>query len=305
MTALFGKMAVLFVLLLIGYACARLKLVGPEFNKGLSKLVMNVFLAATILDSVINKELSMTGGEIVFAIAMSTLAVLISIGIAYITPTILGIKNGDRGMYRLLVAFMNTAFVGYPVVTAVFGEEQLFLASLSNIPFNLLLYTVGIMMLSKKDGESGGFKLKKAINAPIIATLTAVLIFSLRIPIPSIIDDIFGTLASATVPLSMMCVGISLGPVSVKEALTQPRLYVLSLVRLIVCPLAVWFVLHFFISDHVMLGVIVALMATPTAIVCTILGLEYGRDGIESSEEIFISTALSMVTIPLIMSFIA
>ncbi len=302
MTALFGKMAVLFALLLVGYACARLKLVGPEFNKGLSKLVMNVFLAATILNSVINKELSMTGGEIVFAIGMSTLAMLISIGIAYITPFILGIKTGDRGMYRLLVAFMNTAFVGYPVVTAVFGEEQLFLASLSNIPFNLLLYTVGIMLLTT--GEKGGFKLKKAINAPIIATLTAVLIFSLRIPVPAILEDICSTLASATVPLSMMCVGISLGPVSVKEALTQPRLYLLSLVRLIICPLAVWFVLHFFISDPIMLGVIVAIMSTPTAIVCTILGLEYGRDGIESSEEIFISTALSMVTIPLIMSFI-
>ncbi len=302
MTALFGKMAVLFALLLIGYACARLKLVGPEFNKGLSKLVMNVFLAATILDSVINKELSMTGGEIVFAILMSTLAMLISIGIAYIVPIIFGIKTGDRGMYRLLVAFMNTAFVGYPVVTAVFGEDQLFLASLSNIPFNLLLYTVGIMLLTS--GEKGGFKLKKAINAPIIATLTAVIIFSLRIPIPTIIDDICGTLASATVPLSMMCVGISLGPVSVKEALTQPRLYLLSFIRLVICPLAVWFVLHFFISDPIMLGVIVAIMSTPTAIVCTILGLEYGRDGIESSEEIFISTALSMVTIPLIMSFI-
>lgn len=302
MTALFGKMAVLFALLLVGYACARLKLVGPEFNKGLSKLVMNVFLAATILNSVINKELSMTGGEIVFAIGMSTLAMLISIGIAYITPIIFGIKTGDRGMYRLLVAFMNTAFVGYPVVTAVFGEEQLFLASLSNIPFNLLLYTVGIMLLAT--GEKGGFKLKKAINAPIIATLTAVLIFSLRIPVPAILEDICSTLASATVPLSMMCVGISLGPVSVKEALTQPRLYLLSLVRLIICPLAVWFVLHFFISDPIMLGVIVAIMSTPTAIVCTILGLEYGRDGIESSEEIFISTALSMVTIPLIMSFI-
>lgn len=303
MTALFGKMAVLFVLLLIGYACARLKLVGPEFNKGLSKLVMNVFLTATILNSVINKELSMTGGEIVFAIAMSTLAMLISLGIAYITPTILGIKSGDRGMYRLLVAFMNGAFVGYPVVTAVFGEEQLFLASLMNIPFNILLYTVGVMMLSKNEG--GGFNIKKAITAPMIATLAAVVIFALHIPVPTIIEDIFGTLSNATIPLSMMCVGISLGPVSVKEALTQPRLYLLSLVRLIVCPLVVWFVLHFFISDLIMLGVIVAIMATPTAIVCTILGLEYGRDGIESSEEIFISTALSMVTIPLLMSFIA
>ena len=102
----------------------------------------------------------------------------------------------------------------------------------------------------------------------------------------------------------MMCVGISLGPVSVKDALSHPRLYALSLVRLIVCPLAVWFVLHFFISDPVSFGIIVALMATPTAIVCTILGLENGRDGIESSEEIFISTALSMITIPVIMSFL-
>lgn len=302
MTELIGKMAVLFALLVIGYACARLKLVGADFNKGLSKLVMNVFLAATILDSVINKELTLSGRELGFGILMMCLAMLITLGIAYVTPTLLGIKGGDRGMYRLLVAFMNNAFVGFPVVTAIYGEESLFFASLLNIPFNLLLYTVGVMMLG--NGKKGEFKLKKAINSPIIATLLAVVIFALRIPVPAVLDDICGTLAAATVPLSMMCVGISLGPVSVKDALSHPRLYALSLVRLVVCPLAVWFVLHFFISDPVSLGIIVALMATPTAIVCTILGLEHGRDGIESSEEIFISTALSMITIPLIMNFV-
>ncbi|MBS7365616.1 MAG: AEC family transporter [Oscillospiraceae bacterium] len=302
MSGLIGKMAVLFVLLVTGYLCARLKIVGAEFNKGLSKLVMNVFLAATILDSVINKELTLSGKELGFGILMMCLAMLITLGIAYVTPTLLGIKTGDRGMYRLLVAFMNNAFVGFPVVTALYGEESLFFASLLNIPFNLLLYSVGVMML--KSGEKGGFNIKKAINTPIIATLLAALIFTLRIPVPTIIDDVCGTLAAATVPLSMMCVGISLGPVSVKDALSHPRLYALSLVRLIVCPLAVWFVLHFFISDPVSLGIIVALMATPTAIVCTILGLENGRDGIESSEEIFISTTLSMITIPVIMSFL-
>lgn len=45
MLVLFEKMALLVIILAIGYICAKIKLVGPEFNKGLSKMVINVFLA--------------------------------------------------------------------------------------------------------------------------------------------------------------------------------------------------------------------------------------------------------------------
>lgn len=61
MIVLFEKMAMLVILLALGYLCARMKLVGPEFNKGLSKLVMNLFLVGMILSSVINKDMELSG----------------------------------------------------------------------------------------------------------------------------------------------------------------------------------------------------------------------------------------------------
>ena len=301
MTVLIEKMALLVMLLALGYLCARLKLVGPEFNKGLSKLVINVFLAGMILSSVINKKLEMTGGDVAFGLLMMTLSMLICVGIGWLSPTLLRIKDGDKGMYRILAAFMNNGFVGFPLVAAVYGENAVFFASLSNIPFNLLLYTAGVMLLQKGD-KNTKFSIKSVINVPIVATLIAVVIFIFEIPMPKLVDDVADTLSAATVPLSMMCVGLSLGSVSLKEALLQPRLYGISLVRLLICPLAVWLVLRIFITNPVILGPIVLLSACPSAIICTILGIQYGRDGVESSEAIFISTMLSMITIPLLIS---
>ena len=301
MIVLIEKMALLVMLLALGYLCARLKLVGPEFNKGLSKLVINVFLAGMILSSVINKKLEMTGGDVAFGLLMMTLSMLICVGIGWLSPTLLRIKDGDKGMYRILAAFMNNGFMGFPLVAAVYGENTVFFASLSNIPFNLLLYTVGVMLLQKGD-KSTKFSIKSVINVPIAATLIAFVIFIFEIPMPKLVDDVADTLSAATVPLSMMCVGLSLGSVSLKEALMQPRLYGISLVRLLICPLAVWLVLRIFITNPVILGTIVLLSACPSAIICTILGIQYGRDGVESSEAIFISTMLSMITIPLLIS---
>ena len=301
MIVLIEKMALLVMLLALGYLCARLKLVGPEFNKGLSKLVINVFLAGMILSSVINKKLEMTGGDVAFGLLMMTLSMLICVGIGWLSPTLLRIKDGDKGMYRILAAFMNNGFMGFPLVAAVYGENTVFFASLSNIPFNLLLYTVGVMLLQKGD-KSTKFSIKSVINVPIVATLIAFVIFIFEIPMPKLVDDVADTLSAATVPLSMMCVGLSLGSVSLKEALLQPRLYGISLVRLLICPLAVWLVLRIFITNPVILGTIVLLSACPSAIICTILGIQYGRDGVESSEAIFISTMLSMITIPLLIS---
>ena len=301
MIVLIEKMALLVMLLALGYLCARLKLVGPEFNKGLSKLVINVFLAGMILSSVINKKLEMTGGDVAFGLLMMTLSMLICVGIGWLSPTLLRIKDGDKGMYRILAAFMNNGFVGFPLVAAVYGENAVFFASLSNIPFNLLLYTAGVMLLQKGD-KNTKFSIKSVINVPIVATLIAFVIFIFEIPMPKLVDDVADTLSAATVPLSMMCVGLSLGSVSLKEALMQPRLYGISLVRLLICPLAVWLVLRIFITNPVILGTIVLLSACPSAIICTILGIQYGRDGVESSEAIFISTMLSMITIPLLIS---
>lgn len=301
MLVLLEKMAMLVILLALGYLCARLKIVGPEFNKGLSKLIINVFLVGMILSSVINKEMDMSGKDTAIGFLMMIVSMAICLGIGMISPRLLRIKDGDKGMYRLLVTFMNNGFMGFPLVAAIYGENAVFFASLSNIPFNMLLYTVGVMQLQSGD-EKAQLKLKNVFNAPLIATVLAAIIFVFKIPMPALVDDTMDTLGAATVPLSMMCIGLSLGAVPIKDAFIKPRLYGLSFMRLIVCPVVVWFVLHFFITNPMMLGVIVVLASCPSAVICTILGIEYGRDGIESSEAVFLSTMLSVITMPILLS---
>ena len=60
--------------------------------------------------------------------------------------------------------------------------------------------------------------------------------------------------------------------------------------------------MSFFITNPVILGTIVILSACPSAVICSILGIENGRDGIESSEAVFLCTVLSMITIPILVS---
>lgn len=301
MTVIFEKMAMMVIFLAGGYIFARMKVVGPEFNKGLSKLVINFFLVGLILSSVVNKESDMTGRELFFSLGLWFVMIAISIIVGWLTPRLFRMKSGDKGMYSLMVSFMNNGFMGFPLVVAVYGADALFFAALSNIPFNLMLYTVGLVFLNSGEG-SQRLSLKRVINAPIVATLIAILILVLKIPLPGFIEDTLGYMSSATVPLSMMCIGVALGGVALKDAFCHPKLYLISLMRLIVCPVLTWLILKGIVADPVMLGTIVILAATPTAVICTILGIENGRDGIESSEGVLLSTVLSTGTIPLLIS---
>ena len=300
---LVSKMSTLLVLLAIGYICAKLNVTNDEFNKSASKVTISVFLVAMIISSVANKEILMTGKELAFGIAMMFAFTLISIFIAFLTPKVFRIKDGDIGMYMLLVGFMNTAFFGFPVIQAMYGEEAIFYASTSGIPFNIMIYTLGVWWLNKNRGDGIKLNAKDIFTPPLIATIISIFIFAFNLHIPVFIDETCDLMSGAAVPLSMFIVGSSLGDVSLKEAFGDRRMYLLSFVRLIVCPLIIWLLFKPIIPNPVMLGTIVILAATPMPVIATILGLQYGRDGVESSKGIFLSTVLSLFTMPLIIYF--
>ena len=140
---------------------------------------------------------------------------------------------------------------------------------------------------------------KSAISAPLVATIIAVAFFMTGIKLPSPIVQCFDIIGGGTVPMSMLVVGASLGSISVKQALSDWRVYVVSFVRLIVSPLATWIVLRLFIHDEMLLGVSVILAACPTAMIATALAIRAGRDEAYASQCVFASTVLSAATMPL------
>ena len=291
-----GKMTVLVLLMLVGYGCAKLGLTSAAFNQKVTPVVMNVLLVATILNSVISAETVASGVVLVQYFGAFLAMFAICMLFAWCGARLLRRSREDEGVLRLTMMFPHNAFVGFPVIAAVFGEQAVFYAAISNIPFNVLLYTIGTAQL-RRTGK-GGIAWKQIFTPPLIATLVAGALYVTHIPVPHVIGETISMLSGATIPMSMIIVGTSLGGIPARKAFGSLRVYAAAAVRLLVIPAAVWAVLRLFVTDSVMLGIPVLIAACPTAMIITILCITHGKDESLSSEIIFTSTVLSAVTIP-------
>ena len=290
------KMSVMVVLMLIGFLGTRIGITGPGFNKYANPVVINVYLLATILNAVIGATERVSGAVLAQYFGVMVLMFVISMIVAEITVRIIPMPKENRGVLWCLAAFMNNAFIGFPLAGAIYGEQAVFYAAISNIPFNIFLYTIGMAMLRGNDGHKR--ELKKIFTPPLITTLLAAAIYLLNVPIPTFVKDVVGTTAGATIPVSMVIIGTSLGSVSVKEVFSAPKVYAAVAVRLVVVPVIVWAILRLFVHDPMMLGIAVLIAACPSAMIITVFCLQHGKDDLFSSQVIFMSTLLSALTIP-------
>ena len=298
------KMFMLIILMMVGYGAAKLGWVDAAFNQVASRLVTNVFIACTIVGSVMNVEPQLSGSEFLVAIAAIFLTFLIGGVIGWLVSRLLRLEGRERSVAWLSIFFMNNVFVGFPVVEAVFGQNAIFCASLSNLPFNSMLYTIGAANLRAGDSR-GRMKLPELFSIPLLATLAAIFLFLTRLPVPRLAADVVTALGSATVPMSMIIIGISLSRVPVRDALCDWRAYAVSLTRLILCPVAAWLVMGLFLpAGSTILGVYTVTAACPCAAMITILSIRYGADDSFASKINFLSTILSAVTLPLVTYFL-
>ena len=296
MQAVMTTMAEMILMLLIGFVCARLKITGPEFNKHSSKLMTTVLIPATILNSVMAVELPSDSSDVALVLLMYCVMMLISFIIGKITAKIMPFGPKEQSVAFSLVMFMNIVFIGFPLAEAVYGPSVLFYCGLSCLPFNLLLYSVGTASLRNEPGQ--GVRLKDAMNPSLLAAVLSILIFLLKMHFPQPIVATVHMVSGATVPMSMIILGTSLGGMPIKTSVSDWRIYVLSAVRLLLCPIVTFYVLGLMCQNEVLVGVVTILSATPSAVMLTAMSIEYGVDDTLASKGIFISTILTAVTIP-------
>ena len=301
-SVLIPKMIVFVVLMVIGYLCAKTNFAGREFTKDASKMVINVFMSATIINSVLVSDARLSGGELLQVMLVLCMSVGVCWVLAAISCRLVGL--GDKApLFELLIAVMNNMFIALPVVETLFGSQAVFYCSLSCIPFNILLYTFGIYRLQGGEGK-GSVRLRDIFSVPLLATLAALVIFLLQPPVPPVVKELASTMSAAPMPLSMIVIGSSLGSVSLLDAFKKGKLYLMCVLRLLLCPLLVW-LLAGLITDDLMLRVTATIIAAaPSGVVVSVLAIQYDRDAVFTSEGVLLSTVFSMLTIPLIVSVI-
>lgn len=293
-----NSIIVLFILMAVGYASYKAKIINRSAAGGLSSFLVNISLPCLIIISMqipLNEEIFANTMEM-FLIAGIYYA--LSFVFALIVPKFFVKSDLERGVYRFMLVFSNLGFMGIPVTIAMFGEEAAFYTSLFMLPFGLLVFSAGILMLRPDMGKY--FDKKLILNPGIIASLAGLLFFFTGYSIPEPFFNVIDTLGSMTTPLAMVVVGALLAAMPIKEMFSDTKIYIMSAFRLLVIPFALFLLLRPFVDDPLMLGIPVILAAMPVAANAVLLAEEYNVDSNAASKGVFISTLMCLATIPII-----
>lgn len=299
-SVLIGKMLIFTVLMLLGYVFARRGLVDKGFARSASMLVMTVFLPATILNSVFVTSTAPSAAVLFKLLALTTLTMAVGYLIAALAVRLLPVGKDEQrsAVFELLISLSNTMFIGLPVAQSLFGAEAVFYCALSCIPFNVYAYTYGVWRL--RGGGRAGLRLRDIVSVPLLATVVAVLVFFFRMPVPTLFKELAAALNGATMPMSLLVIGFSMGTVSLTDAFRNKPLYIVSLLRVVVAPLLVWLLVGLFTDDTVLRTTCLLLAASPSAVMVSVFAIQYGRDSLFAAEGVLQSTVISIVTIPLL-----
>jgi len=294
----FPKILVLFLIIGIGFIANRCGVINQEGNRMLSKLVISVTFPAYVLGSAMSStNASPASVFTMLGISFAHYALLFII-VAFL-PKLLRVPKAQVGTYRFMFCFANTGFIGFPVVAAILGEEAIFTATMFNLPFNLLSYTIGVVMLSNTTGGKVKLDPKLFLTPTVIACVLAIFIALVPIRWPSLLINTCQTLGAVTTPAALIIIGSTIAGMPLKALAGSPRVYFMAFFRLVFMPLLCWAILRPILDDRMILGVVVVLAGMPVATNGTMLSLIYGGDTELMSQGTFLTTMLSLITIPL------
>lgn len=297
-SAIINQIIVLFLVLFLGYFIRKRHIIDDHTSKKLSSLIVNVTAPMLILSSMMSKT-NLGRDEIIGILLLSVMVYICLFLMTFIVPRMLRVEQHNLGVYKFMIMFSNVGFMGFPVVNAIFGREAVFYASIYNLPFYALVYTLGIFFVSSNDKEKTKFEFKKMLNPGICAIIIGLVLFSFKWSPHITIKDTVNMIGGLTTPLSMIVIGASLANVNIKNIFSNGRLYIYCVLKLIVFPVAILLVIRNFGFNPIMAGVPVIITGMPVAANAVILSKEFGGNEVLASEGVFISTMLSILTIPL------
>lgn len=301
MNAVTEKVIILGIMMLIGFIAAKSGYVNKVIKDATSKLIVKIVLPCLIISSMTSKVFKLELlGNILTVLILSVLCIFLLLSLGILTAWMFRIPDKSKTIHKLMFALGNVVFIGYPVISSVYGEEGFFYGCIYWILNDMFLWTVGIVMLTKNEKKEKGALVKKLINPNTVTYMLAVILFVAGIKLPPFVDTAVKQIGDLTTPLSMLFIGMNLAEVDWTKAFRKWWIFVLAPIKMIILPMGLIFALKFLGIDDMLVGVIVLQVAMPLQIVLSIVANEHEADSEYASVGMFVTTVLCLVTLPLV-----
>ncbi len=294
-------MLAMFLCMLVGFALNKFRLVPENSGEVLSKLENYIFVPALVfatfseyctLDSLMEYK-----GMILYSLISLVFAYAISIPLSKAFEKRDDYKNK---IYQYALTFGNFSFMGNAIVPAILGgDEHLFMYLLFTLPLLTAVYTWGVLVLTPKDKRQGSV-FKSLLNPIFIALILGVIvgIFDLKKYIPSYVETTIGYFKSCMAPLAMFLTGFVVGGYDFKSLLKDKKIYIASVLRLVVIPIVLLSVLKLIGADGYTILLALIAYATPLGLNTVVFPEAFGGDSKTGASMTMISHILCVITIP-------
>lgn len=294
------QMMILAIIMVVGFTSSKLGIINSEASKKITSLVVNITNPCFIISSVLGNTEVIKKSDVLVTLGLSISMYVILIIIGFVIPYILRVPKKSYGIYRAMTVFSNLGFMGAPIVAGLYGNEALLFVALFILPYNLLIYSYGVLVMKTESNKADSLKLGNMINPGTVASVLAIVIYLFQIKVPTVISSSVQMIGNVTAPISMMIIGTSFVTLNMRKVFTNYKLILFCFIKLLVIPTILVLVARNFVQNEMLVGILLVMCATPIGSMVPMMAAEYGGDAELGATGVAISSVLSVITLSIL-----
>lgn len=292
----FKQVFILFILIFAGFFIVKTGIVNMKDKKTFSNILLYLVTPLMVVHSYMIDFDPNIFNNILLAFGLSALLMLLGFVITYIMT--IKMKNKNTPIIRFACMYSNAAYMGFPLIQALFGAEGMIYASAFVTVFNLLLWTVGYGLVSHKVHFK---EITKSVftNPVLYAVVIGLVIYLGRIPVSSMLEQPIDLIGSMNTPLAMIVTGMIIAGSKMKSIFCNKYIWFIIAVRMLVIPTVCLALFQIMGVGGMAAQVVLLLEACPTAAITAVFSVQFGYDEDLAAGAVVLTTFLSIIILPL------
>ena len=311
------QVAILFVLIGIGYACNRLRVFDKAAVRGMTDLMLYIVTPALLVHVFQAERTPELTASLKLAFVSAVVYHFLNIVTAHL---FMHDRIREReSVLRFSIVFSNAGYMAIPLQKNILGDQGVLCGSAVIAVFNVLLWTYGYMVMhgpeadretadatpaARQHGAAARILKLIFLNPGTLGALVGIAFFMLRIKLPYVADEPLRFLAELNTPVPMLIIGFYLAEANIGKIFKDAKVYLNMLLRLTAVPLIL---LGIFmaagIRDRILVVSSIIAASAPSAAVTTMFAAKFKQDAELSVGIVSYSTLVSIITMPVVIGF--
>ena len=289
------QIAIMALLVLVGIYLSRRGFLSEQGTRDLGAILIRVIIPVVIVKSFITPFSAQRLQQLGLSFLLALLSYVLAMAISWL------VFGKRRRIENFAASFCNAGFIGIPLAQAVIGEDGVFFIASSIALLNLFQWTYGVYIMTDDRDAISAKTIAK--NPVVIAIVLGLLLFLTRLNVPSVVVSTLGYIAGMNTPVAMILLGTYMARLPIRQILLEKRAYLCVLLRLAVIPLVTLLVFRLLpVGEREVLLTVFLAAATPVGANICVFAQQNNCDYELSVVTVCLSTLLSAVTVPLLVS---